>query len=141
MAIPMTSFLGFLAGLECDRATMVSDRTITDERRSKFRYPLGLSIRFCSRSRSSVVSGVGRTINLSSGGVLVFSDIALNEVRVSAALEMSIEWPFMLDHRIPLQLFVVGRILRLGTSTFAASFDRHQFRTMSVRTNRQPTSC
>lgn len=131
MAIPMTSS-GSLADLEDDRATIVFDQPLGDERRSKVRYTLDLSIRFRSVSGSTLVSGAGRTLNLSSGGVLVFSEhVALNEIGGSAVLEMSIEWPFMLDNRIPLQLFAVGRILRRGTSTFAARFDRHQFRTRS----------
>src|SRR5579872_2609136 len=133
MTIPMTSFTGALADLQDHRSGIVFDQAIPDERRSKSRYPLELRIWFQSVSSSVLVSGVGRTLNLSSGGVLVFSeDVALNEIGVSAILRMSIEWPSLLDDRIPLQLFAVGRILRRGTSTFAATFDRHQFRTMSV---------
>jgi hypothetical protein len=133
MAIPMTSFAGALADLEHNRAGIVFDRAIPDERRSKTRYPLDLSIRFRFLSASSGFSGVGRTINLSSGGVLVFSEhVALHEIGAHANLQMSIEWPFLLDDSIPLQLFAVGRILRSGVSTFAARFDRHQFRTMRV---------
>ncbi len=136
MAIPMTSFSGFLADLEDDRAMIASDQAITDERRSKIRYPLDLSIRFRFRSTSGF-SGVGRTINLSSSGILVFYQrIALDETSVGAGVKMSIEWPSLLHDRIPLQLFAVGRIVRSGVSTFAARFDRHQFRTMSV--SRQP---
>ncbi len=137
MAIPMTSFTGALAGREYDRAGIVSDQRIPDERRSKNRYPLDLSIRFRFLSRSSGFSGVGRTINLSSSGVLVFCEhFALHEIGAGANLQMSIEWPFLLDDRIPLQLFAVGQILRRGACDFAARIDRHQFRTMSVP--RQP---
>ena len=130
MVIPMT---GSLADLQDHLAGIVFDRPIPDERRSKVRYPLDLRIWFQSVSSSVPVSGVGRTLNLSSGGVLVFSEhVALNEIGVSAVLQMSIEWPFMLDDRVPLQLFAVGRILRRGASTFAMTFDRHQFRTKRV---------
>jgi hypothetical protein len=137
MAIPMTSFAGVLANLEDDRARIVSDRPFPDERRSKIRYPLDLNVRFRFLSGLSGFSGVGHTINLSSSGILVFSKhIALHEISAGAGLKMTIEWPFLLDDRIPLQLFAVGRMLRRGSSTFAATFDRHQFRTMSV--SRQP---
>jgi hypothetical protein len=137
MAIPMTSFAGVLADLEHNRAGIVRDRSIPAERRSKIRYSLDLTIRFRFLSASSGFSGVGRTINLSSSGILVlYEHTALDEISAGAGLQMSIEWPSLLDDRIPLQLFAVGRIVRRGASTFAARFDRHQFRTMSV--SRQP---
>lgn len=140
MAIPMKSFSGGLADLQDHLAGTIFDQAISAERRSKVRYPLNLSVRFRSLSVSPGFSGVGRTVNLSSSGILVFFEhIALDEIRVGAALQMSIEWPSLLDDRIPLQLFAAGRILRLDSSTFAAALDRHQFRTMSVRDNRQPT--
>jgi hypothetical protein len=132
MAIPMTSS-AVLADLEDDRSGVGFDQPSPVERRSKIRYPLDLSIRFRVLSGRSGFSATGRTINLSSGGILVFSEhVALHEIGARANLEMSIEWPSLLDARIPLQLFAMGRIVRRGPSTFAATFDRHQFRTMSV---------
>lgn len=64
---------------------------------------------------------------MSSGGVLVASQ---HPIIVGALVELSIEWPSLLDGRIPLQLIAIGRVLRGGTSHFAASFDRHEFRTL-----------
>jgi len=56
-----------------------------------------------------------------------------HQITVGALVEMSIEWPSMIDGRIPLQLVAVGRILRreecCGTSRFAATFERYEFRT------------
>ena len=49
---------------------------------------------------------------------------------VGALVEMSIDWPSMLDGTIPLQLVAVGRVLRRGVAHFAASFHRHEFRTL-----------
>jgi hypothetical protein len=45
-------------------------------------------------------------------------------------VEMSFEWPALLDGRIPLQLFAVGLVVRRRTSDFAATFERYQFRTL-----------
>lgn len=133
MAIPMTSFIGAFADLQDDRAGIVFDQPIAGERRSKVRFPLDLRIWFQSISSSVPVSGAGRTVNLSSGGVLVFSEhVALSEIEVNEVVQMSIEWPSLLRGRIPLQLFAVGSVLRRETSTFAATFHRHQFRTMRV---------
>jgi hypothetical protein len=111
---------------------------IPAERRFKFRYPLNFSVRFRPLSRVSIFSGVGRTVNLSSSGVLVVSQqvVPQAEISVNARLEMNIEWPSLLEGRIPLQLFAVGIVVRRGASDFAATFERYQFRTM--RTSKQP---
>lgn len=131
MATAMTSFAGILADLEEHRGAIVSSSTTPADQRLKVRYPLELSVRFRSRSDSARFSGAGRTVNLSSGGVLVISEyVAQYEIRVGARMEMSIEWPSMLDGRIPLQFVAIGRVLRLGASVFAATFERHQFRTL-----------
>jgi len=68
-------------------------------------------------------------VNLSSGGILVASQ---QHVVDGALVEMSIEWPFVLNGRIPLQLMTVGRVLRRGTSRFAATFERYEFRTVRI---------
>jgi hypothetical protein len=107
---------------------------IPAERRSKFRYPLDLGVRFRSVSEKFPFSGAGRAINVSSGGILVLSkQVSQHEIRLGIRLEMSIEWPSLLEGRIPLQLLAVGRILRRGTSSFAASFVRYEFRTMAFK--------
>ena len=97
------------------------------ERRIAVRYTLELGVRFRSLSQTSPFSGTGRVINASRGGVLVAS---LDTIRVGAQVEMTIEWPFLLDGRIPLQLIASGRILRRGASDFAATIERYVFRTV-----------
>jgi len=129
----MTSFASVLADLSEDRGANVPDSPYSAERRSKYRYPLDLSIRFRSVSGLSAISGEGRTLNLSSGGVLVLAQqVALHQISAGARVDFSIEWPSLLNGKIPLQLFAHGRILRLGVSVFAATFERHQFRTRRI---------
>jgi hypothetical protein len=99
------------------------------ERRRRYRYPLDLSVRFLCRSGESRVSGEGLAVNLSSGGVLVASR---HQMKVGARVEMSIEWPLLLDGKTPLQLLTVGWVLRRGDYHFAATFDRYEFRTMAL---------
>jgi hypothetical protein len=98
----------------------------------KDRYPLGLSVRFKSLARPAIFSGVGRAMNLSSEGVFVVFRHIVPEVKVplGARLEMSIAWPTRLHGTIPIQLRVVGRVVRWGPSSFAATFGRHEFRTV-----------
>ena len=106
---------------------MVSPWPIPAERRVKVRYPLDLSVRFRYFHAGSRFSGAGLTVNLSSGGALVASK---HRTHVGVLVEMSMEWPSMLDGRVSLQLIAVGRVVRIGPSLFAVSFERHEFRTM-----------
>jgi hypothetical protein len=102
------------------------------ERRSKVRYPLDLSVRFRYFAEGSLLFGVGRTVDVSSGGILVTCPriISPHEIDVGMNVEMSIEWPPLLDGRISLQLFAVGWVVRRRPFDFAASFERYQLRTM-----------
>src|SRR5665213_735403 len=100
---------------------------VRSERRIKFRYPLDLTVRFRCYTTGSLVSGEGFAVNLSSGGVLVASPHQMDE---GALVEMSIEWPLLLDGRTPLQLIAIGRVMRHGIRHFAAAFERYEFRTM-----------
>jgi hypothetical protein len=110
---------------------IVFNQTIPAERRLKFRFPLDLTLRFRPLS-GSLFLGAGRAANLSSGGILVVSEQAVSqhEIGVGARVEISIEWPSLLDGKIPLQLFAVGRVVRSRAFDFAAAFEEHQFRTL-----------
>lgn len=102
------------------------------ERRSKVRYPLALNVLYRSVGRK-VESGEGQALNLSSGGALIHSD---HKLQVGTELEVRIEWPSLLDGRIPLQLVALGRVVRCAESSFAVAFRRYQFRTL--KNSRQP---
>jgi hypothetical protein len=91
------------------------------------RYPLQLSVRFRSISEKLPFLGVGRAVNVSSGGILVLSEA---KVSVNVQIEINLEWPCLLDEKIPLQLFAAGRVLRRGAFHFAATIERYEFRTM-----------
>src|ERR1700675_2953972 len=86
------------------------------ERRLRVRFPLELLVRYRTLDRPRPLTGRGWIINMSSGGVLV---AAQNEIGAGIAVELSIEWPFLLDGRVPLQLVAAGRVVRCDTSSFA----------------------
>jgi hypothetical protein len=117
---------------EGHHGAIAANRPIRAERRLNSRYPLDLSVRFRLLSGSCLYSGAGRAINVSSGGVLVVTEhvVSQHDFSSGAKVEMSFEWPALLDGRIPLQLFAVGQIVRRRTSHFAATFERYQFRTL-----------
>src|SRR5579871_3888492 len=96
------------------------------ERRSKRRYPLQLNLRYRSISSRMQIAGAGRTVNVSSGGLLIASPHNLAE---GNRLHVTVEWPWLLDQATPLQLVAEGRVVRTGESEFAVAFVRHQFRT------------
>jgi hypothetical protein len=124
---------------EPDGATS-SNPFVPAERRSKCRYPLDLGVRFRPCFEKAPFSSSGRTINLSSGGILVASQhlVSQCEISVGTRIEMSIEWPVLLDGRIPLQFVAVGRVVRRGPFVFAVAFERHQFRTVKTATQSTP---
>ena len=63
---------------------------------------------------------------MSRSGVLVSCAHELSEgVRV----ELHIEWPSLLDGRVPLQVVTVGRVVRCEESGFAVVLAHYQFRT------------
>jgi|HubBroStandDraft_3_1064219.scaffolds.fasta_scaffold39868_2 hypothetical protein len=103
-------------------------RTTPLERRVKIRYPVNLNVKYRTVGRSNRISGLGRTVNMSSGGLLIAAD---QRTQVGARIELNIEWPSMLDGLIPLQLVAVGKVVRCLESGFALSFTQYQFRTMS----------
>jgi hypothetical protein len=129
VATSLHSFARVLPSPGERRSCLVANGPILAERRLKYRYPSDLKVRFRSSSRSgSPFSGAGLAINLSSGGILVASD---QQIQVGTLLEMSIEWPLLLEGIIPLQLIAIGRVLRVGAACFAATFERYEFRTLN----------
>ena len=97
------------------------------ERRSKARYPVQLTVRYRTVGRNQNMNGVGQTLNMSSGGLLVS---AQHEVSAGLRLEVNVEWPLLLNGRVPLQLVAHGKVVRCGGSIFAIAFAQYQFRTM-----------
>jgi hypothetical protein len=129
MAASNHAFATILSLPEEHRREIVANWPVRAERRLKFRYPIDLRVGFRYFSHGTRISGEGRAVNIGSRGILVDS---LHQIADGALVEMSIEWPCVLHGRIPLQLVAVGRVLRRGTSQFAVSFERHEFRTMKI---------
>jgi hypothetical protein len=100
------------------------------ERRSKVRYPITLRVRYRSKLKGAhSVDGVGQTVNFSSRGFLV---VARDQgvVSVGSHFEAAVEWPVLLNGATPLELVVLGRVVRSETFRLAVSFERYEFRTV-----------
>jgi hypothetical protein len=107
------------------------DRIAGDRRRDK-RYEIGLEVKWkLIRRRKVLDTGAGRTMDLSSGGILLEADRPLP---VGLNLELSITWPVMLHNVAPLQLMVSGRIVRSRGKQVAIRMMQHEFRTIGTVT-------
>jgi hypothetical protein len=102
------------------------------ERRSHPRFPITLPIRYIplgisptSRNRS----GVGTTVNISSGGVLFEADDTLP---IRGRIKILMDWPVRLNDVRPLRLVMWGFVVRSRGKFVAASILRHEFRTGPV---------
>ena len=96
------------------------------ERRSRLRFSVELKVQYQTRGRSDIFRGTGRVVNISSDSVLVAGE---HQIRPGTRIELSIEWPFLLEGRIPLHLVTSGKVVRSGTSGFAVVLAGYQFRT------------
>jgi hypothetical protein len=71
--------------------------------------------------------GEGRTVNMSSRGLLIASEEA--KVNAGARLQLTVDWPSLLHGITPLQLIVSCRVTRCLKEEFAVEMDQYQFRT------------
>ena len=70
--------------------------------------------------------GAGKTLNMSSGGVLIHTDQNLLPGR---RLEMTISWPAQLNNTCALKLVARGRIVRVESGRAAIEIQQYEFRT------------
>ena len=107
-----------------------TDNTV--ERRRSSRFPIEREVRYKTLSqRSEILSGVGRTLNISSSGVLFTTD---HELPIGTRLEVSISWPAQLNERCLLNLVARGRITRQESGHLALQIQQYEFRTQSINT-------
>jgi hypothetical protein len=99
------------------------------ERRVRLRYAVELDLRYKLTWRQQVLhEGSGKTCNFSRSGIFFRADQALPK---GLAVELSIDWPVLLDGVCPLQLRISGKVLRSSAAGTAVKILRHQFRTRS----------
>jgi hypothetical protein len=72
--------------------------------------------------------GFGKTINMSSNGVLFTTDQYLLPGR---RLELSISWPAQLNSTVALKLVARGRVVRCEENKAAIEIHQYEFRTAS----------
>ena len=106
------------------------EQLIAGDRRQDRRYALHLECRWkLIRRRRVLETGVGNTMDMSSGGMLFDAGRHLPE---GLNVELSISWPVLLHSVAPLQLVVSGRIVRARGRMIAIRTVQHEFRTIGV---------
>jgi hypothetical protein len=103
----------------------------SSERRNADRFPIEREVRYrILNKRSSHEEGTGRTINISSNGVLFTTDQILIPGK---RLELSISWPAQLDNKCQLKLVARGRVARLEQGRAAIEIQQYEFRTQGSK--------
>ena len=76
------------------------------------------------------LTGSGRTVNMSSAGVIFEADRPLRE---GLDADLSIAWPASLSKSVGLTLRVRGRIVRADQNRIALTMTHYEFRTRSLQ--------
>lgn len=107
--------------------------TQNKDRRGADRFPIEREVRYKVLSKKSVdESGVGRTVNMSSNGILFTSEHVLLPGR---RLEVSVSWPAQLNNQTPLKLVARGRVIRFEGGQTAIEIQQYEFRTSAKAAN------
>jgi c-di-GMP-binding flagellar brake protein YcgR len=109
--------------IEAARLAMQTDAA---ERRSAVRFPIEQEVRYKVFNRSTIEVGSGRTVNMSSNGVLFTTERTLT---TGERVELAVNWPAQLDNRCALKLVTSGRVVRTENSKAAIAIERYEFRT------------
>lgn len=107
------------------------------ERRTskRFRIEEDVSYKSLDQRAAAPENGAGRTIDISSGGVLFESGQRLHSGK---RVEVSINWPVRLEGGCPLKFVAVGRVVRADEKSAAVTIEQYQFRTR--RTKEMPAA-
>ena len=99
--------------------------TLQCERRSHQRYPITLDVEFKAADETGAQrKGFGRTINISSRGILL--DVS-DPLPHQGLIQLSINWPSLLNGSIPLQLLMYGNIVRVAGNRIGVRVIGHEF--------------
>jgi len=129
METTLSSTHGLL--LETRSASLRSEER-TDQR-ARDRYPISLDLQYkVLRGGRVEQTGTGRTLNISSGGVLFETDDRLPQ---RGLVELALQWPYLLQGVCALKLVMRGRIVRSAANNreTAVRAEFREFRTTGVR--------
>ena len=96
------------------------------ERRIHRRYPITLDVQYkLVATDTGEQVGIGKTVNVSSGGVLFE---ATDGLPARSLIELFIDWPLLKEDARPLKLVMYGRVIRSDGQLAAVRVSRHELR-------------
>ena len=97
------------------------------DRRQKRRFRIEQDVRYKMLYGQRVAeTGAGKTTNISSGGVCFTTD---NMLSIGIPVELSMNWPVLLNQNCPLKLMIYGCVVRSNDEGSAIMIERYEFRT------------
>ena len=100
------------------------------DRRRSDRFAIEREIRYRAlNKRGGEETGEGKTVNMSSSGVLFTAEQIL---RPGRRVELAISWPAQLNNKCALKLVARGRIVRFDNGLAAMEIQQYEFRTQSA---------
>ena len=111
------------------------DRTFSGqadrERRIKRRFQIDQEVKYKMLYGQRIAeTGVGRTKNVSSGGVWFSTE---NMLTSGMPVELSMSWPVLLNDSCPMKLMIYGCVIRSNEKGAAVAIERYEFRTQGSR--------
>src|SRR6266536_4303163 len=101
------------------------------ERRTKKRFTIEQEVRYKMLYGQRIAeTGVGRTVNISSGGVWFTTESMLTS---GMPVELSMNWPVLLNDSCPMKLMIYGCVVRSNDRGAAVAIERYEFRTQGSR--------
>ena len=105
------------------------------ERRIKRRFTIDQEVKYKMLYGQRIAeTGVGRTMNISSGGVWFSTE---NMLTSGMPVELSMSWPVLLNDSCPMKLMIYGCVVRSNEKGAAVAIERYEFRTQGSRTFQQ----
>jgi len=102
-----------------------------EDRRSAHRFPIKVEVRYVLlKGKNADVAGSGRTINISSSGVLFESP---HSIRPGVQIELSVAWPARIDGTVGLQLRASGKTVRQQDNCTGVRILHSEFRTCGLQ--------
>ena len=108
------------------------------DRRTNARFPCRLAVSYQTLEQPILAGqGISETLNISSKGLLFTSS---DKFEAGQLVQVSLEWPALLENQIPLKLVAEGRIVRNSQGQTAMTIDKYEFRTRRTSRPAAPVS-
>jgi hypothetical protein len=107
------------------------------ERRMKRRFQIEQEVRYKMLYGQRIAeTGTGKSLNISSSGVWFTTE---NMLTIGMPVELSMNWPVLLNDSCPMKLMIYGCIVRSNEKGAAVAIERYEFRTQGRTFQQQPS--